>query len=65
MLHDRIFDTFTKMFPNIAERIVKWLPNGKNSVRLRDSYGRDFVFTFNSEKEWRFETVKSFIDTIR
>lgn len=60
MSHNEILTVFAVRFPEYL--IDTWFPNGKNSIRVRQSNGQDLVFTYRSSTDWRFETVKSFIN---
>lgn len=65
MLQKDVYEWFRLYFPQFAEHVKTWYPNGKNSVRVRQSNGQDFIFTYNGEKDWRFETVESFIKGLK
>ena len=65
MAHKDVFIMFKKLFPLYAEKASEWFPNGKNSVRVRISeVHQDFVFTYYSNKEWRFETADIFAKSL-
>lgn len=61
MKHDVIFHLFRTCMPDQSRRIVQWFPNGLNSIRVRLTNKEEFIFTYNSEKEWCYETVDSYI----
>lgn len=61
MKHDLIFYYFKMCMPHQAKLIVKWFPNGKNSIRVRFANNEDFIFTYNGEQNWCYETVDSYI----
>lgn len=61
MTHRDVLETFKSYFPQFASNMVVWFPNGRNSVRIRQIGGQDFVFTCNDKQDWSFETVDSFI----
>ena len=65
MPHLTIYDYFRKLFPQFMERIETWFPNGKNSVRIRMLDNQDIIFTYNGPKDWRLETVDSFIKQLK
>ena len=66
MTYDEVFKWFELYFPIYAgDKIYTWFQNGKNSLRIRQTNGREFIFTFNSHKDWKFETIDSFIKTKR
>lgn len=63
MPHTEVLKFFELYFPFYAgDKIKVWYPNGKNSIRVRQQNDQDLVFTFNSHTNWKFETIKSFID---
>ena len=65
MTHDIVLQHFRKCFPHYANEIIAWFPNGKNSIRVRYDHGQEFIFTFNSESNWVYETVDSYIERLK
>ena len=62
MAHGDVSKWFELYFPNYAgENVEIWFPNGKNSIRVRQTNKQEFIFTYNGKDDWRFETAKSFI----
>lgn len=65
MSHNEIYQMFTLYFPDYAkDRVKEWFPNGKSSVRIRQKNEQEFVFTYLSKTDWRFETIDSYIKGI-
>ena len=64
MPQKEVFNKFKLYFPKFADASEMWFPNGKNSVRVRLNNRKEIVFTFNSELDWRFETVESFMKSM-
>lgn len=65
MAHRDVYEIFKKMFPTYAEDVTEWFPNGKSSVRVRNTkLHRDYVFTYVNADEWRFETVYCFAKSL-
>lgn len=59
MIHRDIYKLFELYFPNYAgNKVDTWFPNGKNSIRIRQTNHQEFIFTYNS-KNWKFEMVDS------
>lgn len=65
MSQKEVYDKFKRIFPQFAENSKMWFPNGKNSIRIRHKNGNDFIFTYNKETDWRFETVEAFIKHLK
>lgn len=65
MTHNNVLLKFKVLFPQYAGPMTEWFPNGKNSIRVRYSKTRpDVIFTYNSTKDWRLETIDSFIKSM-
>lgn len=65
MTHNVVYERFKKLFPILDEGITAWFPNGKNSIRIRMFDKFDFVFTYNGGRDWKYETIDSFIKNMR
>ena len=61
MTHLAVYEIFKTFLPHIAEKTEAWFQNGKNSIRIRTTDKRDYVFTYSTEYSWSFETVDSYI----
>lgn len=61
MPHVKICELFATLCPGYAELMDDWLPNGKNSIRVRLNNHREYIFSYENEQDWKFETVKSFM----
>ena len=64
MTHQCIYDNFERLLPKFAEAADTWFPNGMNSIRVRIPGRGNYVFTFNCEEDWSFETAYSHIKRI-
>lgn len=63
MVHTDVYKWFALYFPNYAGgNVDKWFLNGRNSIRVRQTNGQEFIFTYNGQKDWRFETIDSFLN---
>ena len=57
MSHSEVYKWFELYFPQYAgDKVESWFQNGKNSIRIRQKNHQEFIFTFNNERNWRFET---------
>lgn len=66
MLHNEVMKWFELYFPDYAkDKIDVWFPNGKNSIRIRQKNGQEFIFTYYNQKDWRFETIASFLKRMK
>lgn len=65
MMHQDIYKQFELCFPDYGKNIEMWFPNGRNSVRIRQVNKQEFIFTYNGQDDWKFETVKSFLDGMK
>lgn len=65
MQHKEIVEKFKNLFPRQAEYMTEWFTNGKNSIRVRLMYGRDYIFTYYAPHDWRFETIDCFIGGLK
>lgn len=63
MSHNEIYKWFELYFqPYAGDKVSAWFQNGKNSIRIRQTNGQEFVFTYHSAKNWRFETIDSYVE---
>lgn len=61
MLHAAVYELFKSYFPSYAENTRAWFQNGRNSIKIRNNNGQEYVFTYYGEKGWCFETVNHYI----
>lgn len=60
MTNKKILDYFKQLFPQYADQMTGWSPNGKNTIKIRLNGRQDFMFTYISKNNWRFETAGSY-----
>lgn len=65
MTHANILDYFKKVLPYKAENISVWYPNGKNSIRVRMTDGRELIFTMTGKYDWTLETLNHFMQSMK
>ena len=62
MTQKEVLKWFELYFPEYAgDKIDTWFPNGKNSIRIRQTNKQEFIFTFVDTSNWKFETINSFM----
>lgn len=66
MSHSEIYKYFELYFPDFAgDKVDVWFQNGKNSIRIRQKNHQEFIFTYNGNSNWKFETMKSFVTGLK
>lgn len=66
MTHNEVYKRFELYFSFYAgENVATWFPNGKNSIRIRQKNRTELIFTYDGKDDWRFETAKSFINSMK
>lgn len=43
MVHSKVFECFQEHLPAFAEKVETYFPNGKNSIRVRQKDGKEFI----------------------
>lgn len=61
MMHKDLFERFKAQFPNEAQNVETWFPNGRNSICIRFSNKEEWIFTFHDVKTWCIETTDHFL----
>lgn len=65
MSHNEVYKWFEMYFPCYAgDKMSVWFPNGKNSIRVRQTNGQEFIFTHDGDKFLKFESIKSYLKSI-
>lgn len=62
-----VYDWFALYFPHYVEHVESWKPNPheKNSVVIKQTNSSQFVFSYKSKFDWRFETLKSYTKNLK
>lgn len=61
MFHSDIFKAFKDYLPDRAEKVTEYFPSGKNTIRVRQTNGQEFIFSYSGPRAWKFETMNQFI----
>lgn len=64
MSHDVLFDKFKELSHIKTDDIIAWFPNGKDCIRVRLTDLTDLMLTYHSDKDWRLETMDSYLNGI-
>lgn len=56
-----IFKQFKKLFPQYVGSIYQWHFINSNCIWILTDCDEYFVFTYDNESNWRFETAVSYI----
>lgn len=65
MSHEVIYNIFKRMMPIYGDKVIMWFPNGYSSIRIRLSTKEEYIFTYSSDRNWRFETVDNYISSMK
>ncbi len=65
MTHNAVYSIFKAQLPVYQEATDTWFANGRNSIRIRTHTKHEFVFTCESEDDWKFETVKFYLNKMK
>lgn len=65
MTHKKVHENFIRIFPGVAGRTFQWFQNGKDSIRLRIAFQDDMIFSYTNPKDWRLESVETWLDSNR
>lgn len=64
MTQKEIYKLLVLNYPHYSKYVDRWFPNGKNSIRIRQINQQEFIFTYNDKKDWKFETLDSFLKSL-
>ena len=62
MTHQKIYEKLLVIFPEMKDKTGIFFQNGKDSIRIRHWNKKEYVFTYISDDDWKFETVKHFMN---
>ena len=65
MISVTVFKRMLEVLPIAAEDVACWFPNGKNCIRVRTAVYGDFIFTYKNKKEWKLESMESYLNSIK
>lgn len=60
MNHKSIYEAYKIKLPKYADGTMTWTPHDKHSIRVRLINKQAYVFTFESDACWSFETLKHY-----
>lgn len=65
----------TTIRPELSEKNPYWIERHRYyelkhfclqySIRIRQKNGQEFIFTYHSQKEWKLETITSFLNGMK
>lgn len=61
MVHSKVFECFQEHLPAFAEKVETYFPNGKNSIRVRQKDGKEFIFRLTEKKLGGLKLSTSFL----
>ena len=54
----KLYDIFSKMFPELITQVVKWGPFNSGTIKLIMKNKQTLYFMFKNENEWCLGTMK-------
>lgn len=64
MVHTDIFKKYKLRCSMSNGSVNAWFPNGRNSIRVRLFDKKEVVFTYHGPKNWKIESMGSFLDSM-
>lgn len=61
MIHTQVYGYFKECLPEQEKKVKEYFPNGRNSIRVRQENGQEFIFSVTAPKVWKFETIDQFL----
>lgn len=61
MVHSKVFECFQEHLPAFAEKVETYFPNGKNSIRVRQTPARNLYFRLTEKKLGGLKLSTSFL----
>lgn len=61
MIHTQVYGYFKECLPEQEKKVTEYFPNGRNSIRVRQENGQEFIFSVTAPKVWKFETIDQFL----
>ena len=65
MCHNTIYDAYKDLMPFFAEKTEAWFPCGLNTIRVRLNTKKEYVFNYNADKSWQFQTIDLYIKNMK
>lgn len=63
MIHTQVYGFFQTCLPDQAKEVKEYFPNGKNSIRIRKTNGRDLYFRRESRRLGSLKRSINFLST--
>lgn len=63
MPHNEIYERFKILFPLYPIGASLWSPAGEDAIRIKLDKHMQFIFTFKGDRNWKFETIDSFLNS--
>jgi len=51
MVHSAVFNYFKECLPDIVKKVETYFPNGRNSIRVRQRNGQEFIYFRSTDQK--------------
>lgn len=65
MRYQYIYEKFEEMFNKLAQEADEWYNHGENCIRISFPDRGDYIFTYNGDGDWRLETMRSHLISMK
>lgn len=65
MIHSKVYAIYEKLMPFYAEQTKEYFPCGLNTIRVRLQDRREFIFMYDKDNSWSFETLDRHIKKMK
>lgn len=65
MVHKNVYAIYEKMMPFYASQTKEYFPCGKDTIRVRLQSNQEFIFSYEKDNSWFFETLNHYLKKMK